>query len=60
MKKNGYIDVIVETPVDGVKKGDKVYVIASEYPQLDYDAMVSCITEDDKTIMIPKRNLTLK
>lgn len=60
MKKNGYIDVEVKTPVEGVKIGDTVYVSATEFGQLDDEAMVTCITDDDKKVLMPKRNLIIK
>jgi YbbR domain-containing protein len=59
MKKNGYVDVKVEIPVEGVKKGDTVYVSSTEYGQLPDDAMVTCITTDDEEVIIPKKNLKL-
>lgn len=60
MKENGYIEVEVEIPVDGIKKGDTVYVTATEFGQLTDDAMVSCLKTNDDEIIIPKRNLKIK
>lgn len=60
MKKNGYIDVEIKTPVEGVKIGDTVYVSATEFGELDDDALVTCITNEDEKILIPKRNLKIK
>lgn len=60
MKKNGYTDVIVDIPVTGIKKGETVYVSATEFGQLPSDAMVTCITSDDEEIIIPKKNLKIK
>ncbi len=41
MKKNGYVEAEVIEPVDGLKKGDKVLVSATEFGQLDDDAFVT-------------------
>lgn len=60
MKKNGYTEVYVEIPVEGIDKGEKVFVSATEFGQLDDDALVSCIKSDNKTILIPKGNLRIK
>lgn len=59
MKKNGYIEVTVKIPVTGVKKGDKVFVTATEFGQIPNDGMLSCITTDKKEIIIPKKNLII-
>ena len=56
MKKNGYVEAKVVEPVDGLKKGDKVLVSATEFGQLDDDALVTCYKDDDE-IMIAKKNL---
>lgn len=60
MKKNGYVEVIVEIPVEGVNKGDKVFVTATEFGQLDNDATMTCITKDNEEILIPKKNLKIE
>lgn len=60
MEKNGYTKVIVDIPVEGVKKGDEVYVSATEYGQLSDDSIVTCIVKNNKTIIIPKRNLKIE
>lgn len=60
MKKNGYIDVKSNISVEGVKKGDIVYVSATEFGQLEDDSMVTCITEDDKEVIIKKSDLIVK
>ena len=57
--KNGYIEVTVEIPVEGVEKGDKVLVSATEFGQLTDDTMVTCLS-DNKKILIHKRNLLIK
>lgn len=59
MKKNGYIEVVVDIPVEGVNKGDKVLVSATEYGELDSDSVVTCYKDDD-TFIIPKRNLQIE
>ena len=56
MKKNGYVEAKVVEPVDGLKKGDKVLVSATEFGQLDDDALVTCYKDDDE-IMTAKKNL---
>ena len=43
-------------PVDGLKKGDKVLVSATEFGQLDDDALVTCYNDDDE-IITAKKNL---
>ena len=60
MKKNGYIEVESNVSVEEVNKGDKVYVSATEFGQLEDDSMVTCITEDDKEVIIKKRDLIVK
>ena len=55
-KKNGYVEAKVVEPVDGLKKGDKVLVSATEFGQLDDDALVTCYNDDDE-IMTAKKNL---
>ena len=56
MKKNGYLEVEVIEPVDGLKKGDKVLVSATEFGQLDDDSMVTC-HKDDEEFITSKKNL---
>lgn len=56
MKKNGYAEAEVIEPVDGLKKGDKVLVSATEFGQLEDDALVTCYKDDDE-IMTAKKNL---
>lgn len=60
MKKNGYTDMEVDIPVEGVKKGDIVFVNSMDFGQLTDDSMVTCITEDNKEVIIPKKNLKIK
>jgi hypothetical protein len=56
MKKNGYVEAEVIEPVDGLEKGDKVLVSATEFGQLDDDAFVTCY-KDDEEIITAKKNL---
>lgn len=56
MKKNGYTEVTVIEPVEGLKKGDKVLVSAMEFGQLDPESFVTCY-KDDKEIITQKKNL---
>ena len=60
MKKNGYIEVESNISVEEVNKGDKVYVSATEFGQLDDESMITCITEDDKEVLISKKDLIVK
>lgn len=60
MKKNGYSDVKIKIPIEGLKRGDTVYVIATEFGELDNNSLVTCFTDDNKKIVIPKRNLSVK
>ena len=60
MKKNGYIEVESNISVEEVNKGDKVYVSATEFGQLDDDSMITCITKDDKEVLISKKDLIVK
>lgn len=57
--KNGYMEVVVDIPVEGVEKGDKVLVSATEFGQLTDDTMVTSL-KDDKEILIPKGNLRVE
>ncbi len=56
MKKNGYFEAVVLEPVEGLKKDDKVLVSATEFGQLDDEALVTCY-KDDEEIIVPKKNL---
>lgn len=56
MKKNGYTEAEVIEPVEGLKKGDKVLVSATEFGQLDDDSLVTCY-KDDEEIITAKKNL---
>ena len=56
MKKNGYAEVTVIETVDGLEKGDKVLVSATEFGQLDDESFVTCYMNDDK-YFIQKKNL---
>ena len=59
MKKNGYIEVTVIEPVDGLKKGDKVLVSATEFGQLEDESLVACHT-GKKKIFTAKKNLQVE
>jgi len=56
MEKNGYAEVTVIETVDGLEKGDKVLVSATEYGQLDDESFVTCY-KDDEEYFIQKKNL---
>ena len=56
MIKNGYTEVTVINRIDGLKKGDKVLVSATEFGQLDPESFVTCYKDDDKFIT-QKKNL---
>ena len=56
MEKNGYIEVTVIEPVDGLKKGDKVLVSATEFGQLEDESLVACHKGDEKIFTV-KKNL---
>lgn len=58
MEKNGYVEAEVIEPVDGLKKGDKVLVSATEFGQLDDDSFVNCY-KDDEEIITAKKNIQL-
>lgn len=58
MKKNGYTEVTVINPVDGLEKGDKVLVSATEFGQLEDDSLVTCY-KDEKEIITAKKNLQI-
>lgn len=60
MKKNGYTEVIVIEPVEGLEKDETVLVSATEFGQLEDDSMVTCYTDDNDEIIIPKKNLQIK
>ena len=60
MIKNGYTEVTIATPVEGTEKGEKVLVSATEYGQLDDDALITVFKADGKNIMIPKMNLKVE
>lgn len=56
MEKNGYAEVTVIETVDGLDKGDKVLVSATEFGQLDDEAYVTCY-KDDEEYFVQKKNL---
>lgn len=60
MKKNGYIEVIVTKEIDGVKKGDILFVNSTNYSKLPNESIITCITKNNDEIIIPKGNLKVK
>ena len=56
MEKNGYAEVTVIETVDGLEKGDKVLVSATEFGQLDDESFVTCYMNDEE-YFIQKKNL---
>lgn len=56
MEKNGYSEVTVIESEDGLKKGDKVLVSATEFGQLEDESYVTCYKNDEKFI-VQKKNL---
>ena len=58
MEKNGYVEAEVIEPVEGLEKGDKVLVSATEFGQLDDESLVTCY-KDDKEIITAKKNIQL-
>lgn len=56
MKKNGYVEATVIEPVEGLEKGDKVLVSATEIGQLDDESLVTCYF-DDEEIITAKKNI---
>lgn len=62
MLKNGYMEVIVEEPVEGLEKDDVVYVRSNEFGQIGDNALVRVLkNEKDRTgVIIPIGNLKIK
>ena len=62
MLKNGYMEVIVEEPVEGLEKGDVVFALTNEFGQLGDDASIEVLKDekDEKGIIIPIKNLKIK
>ena len=62
MLKNGYMEVIVEEPVEGLEKGDVVFALTNEFGQLGDDASIEVLRDekDEKGIIIPIKNLKIK
>lgn len=62
MLKNGYIEVVVEKPVEGVEKGDVVFALSNEFGQIGDNALIKVLRDekDKKGIIIPIENLKLK
>lgn len=62
MLKNGYLQVIVEKPVEGLDKDEVVYVRSNEFGQIGDNALVRVLRDEkDRTgIIIPIGNLKIK
>lgn len=62
MLKNGYIEVVVEKPVEGVEKGDVVFALSNEFGQIGDNALIKVLRDekDKKGVIIPIENLKLK
>jgi hypothetical protein len=62
MLKNGYMEVIVEEPVNGLEKGDVVFALTNEFGQLGGEASIKVLRDerDEKGVFIPIKNLTIK
>lgn len=62
MLKNGYMEVIVEEPVEGLKKDDVVFALTNEFGQLGDDASIKVFKDakDEEGIIIPVKNLRIK
>ena len=58
MKKNGYIEVTIIEPDDGLEKDDKVLVSGTEIGQLDDESLVTCYKGKEKH-MTTKKNLQM-
>lgn len=62
MLKNGYMEMIVKIPVDGLKEGDVVFALTNEFGQIGDDASIEVWKneKDEKGIIIPVKNLEIK
>jgi len=62
MLKNGYIEVVVEEPVEGLEKGDVVFALSNEFGQIGDNALIKVLKDekDKKGVIIPIENLKLK
>ncbi len=56
------MEVIVEEPVEGLKKGDVVFALTNEFGQLGDDASIKVLKDekDEEGIIIPIKNLKIK
>ncbi len=56
------MEVIVEEPVEGLKKGDVVFALTNEFGQLGDDASIKVLKDekDEDGIIIPIKNLKIK
>ena len=62
MLKNGYMEVIVEEPVEGLEKGEVVFALTNEFGQLGNDASIKVLKDvkDEEGVIIPVKNLKIK
>jgi hypothetical protein len=62
MLKNGYIEVVVKEPVEGLEKGDVVFALSNEFGQIGNNALIKVLKDekDKKGVIIPIENLKLK
>lgn len=56
------MEVIVNEPVEGLKKGDVVFALTNEFGQLGDDASIKVLKDekDEEGIIIPIKNLKIK
>lgn len=62
MLKNGYMEVVVISPVKGLNKDDVVLVKSNEFGQIGKNASIMVLKDenDEKGIIIPTKNLKIK
>ena len=62
MLKNGYMELIVEEPVEGLNKGDVVFALTNEFGQIGDDGSIKVLRDekDENGIIIPIKNLKIK
>jgi len=46
MLKNGYIEVVVEEPVEGLEKGDVVFALSNEFGQIGDNALIKVLKDE--------------
>lgn len=57
MKKNGYIQVKILKPIDGVKENEELMTSSNEFGTLDDDSLITCYKKNGDEVMITKSNL---